>query len=213
MSKKNITVDTLDNNITEQFAWRRKELHLLLKKIPETTNEFQKLYLRAGITLLYAHWEGFIKEATSSYLQHISMQRLNHSELKSQFVALCLKNKIKELDINKLKTQARTVDFLIHELHNRAYVPYKTIINTRANLKFNILEEIFYIIGLEIEEYKLKKETIDELVELRNNIAHGKNSPIIYKTYLEYHNEIINLMEKIKDEIVTAAFKKSYRRK
>jgi len=89
MSKRNISVNALYDNIESDFAWRRKELHIFSKRIPPENNAYQSVLLRAGIPLLYAHWEGFILSSASHYLQHVSMQKLNHKELQPQFVALC----------------------------------------------------------------------------------------------------------------------------
>jgi len=213
MSKRNISVDSLYENIEEDFAWRRKELHIFSKKIPSERNPYQKAFLRAGITLLYAHWEGFIRASTCHYLQHVSMQKLSHKDLKSQFVALCLKARLTDLGTNKLETNAKIIEFLVDELNEKANVPYEKIINTKANLGFEVLKQILFTIGLDFKKYSSKEDAIESLRDLRNNIAHGRNPPIPnLKVYENIHAEIINIMTSIKNDIVNAAALKAYKR-
>ncbi|QTA84983.1 MAE_28990/MAE_18760 family HEPN-like nuclease [Desulfonema magnum] len=157
MSKKNLSVNSLYDNIENDFSWRHKELHIFSKRIPIENNAYQRVLLRAGITLLYAHWEGFVLSSASDYLQHISMQGLSHKDLQPQFVALCLKTKIERLSVNKLETMAEVIVFLNEEMNRKAYVPYKKVINTKANLGFEALREIFFTIGLDIGSIRFKR--------------------------------------------------------
>lgn len=212
MSKTNISIDSLYDNIENDFAWRRKELHIFSKKIPSENNVCQRALLRAGTTLLYAHWEGFIRISTSYYLQHVSMQSLKHKDLQTQIVALCLKSKLAQLNTSRLEMNAKTIEFLMSELNEKAYVPYKNVINTKANLGFEVLKEIFFTIGLDISKYISKEDIIENLRDLRNNIAHGSNPPITFQVYNELHNEIIGIMTNIKEEIVNSAILKAYKK-
>ncbi len=63
MSKDNRTIEILQKNLDEDMAWRIKELSILKNKIPPQKGTEQDVLIRAGITTLYAHWEGFIKYA------------------------------------------------------------------------------------------------------------------------------------------------------
>ena len=80
--------------------------------------------------MLYAYWEGFIKNATEQYLNYVSLRRLKHSELQSCFVALCLKGNINQLETNKFESQQAAVNFMLEKLDERASVPYEKIIET-----------------------------------------------------------------------------------
>ena len=42
--------------------------------------------VRAGVTLLYAHWEGFVKNSSLLYLNYINNQMLNYNELRSLYL-------------------------------------------------------------------------------------------------------------------------------
>jgi hypothetical protein len=215
MSKENRTLIHLQNNLDEDFGWRIKELSLLKSKIPNTPNTapLQDVLIRANVTMLYAHWEGFVKCAAENYLNYVSLRRLRHDQLESCFVALCLKNKINEMDnTNRFDLQTAAVDFMLQQLNERAYIPYEGIIQTKSNLSFFVFRDICTVIGIDYKKYQLKETLIDELVSLRNSIAHGKYLSMNFNEYLEIYDKIIEMMRDIKDDILNAAATEKFKR-
>ncbi len=212
MAKKAFSIDELSTLITDDFAWRRKELHFFKSKIPRESDSSQKPFLRAGVAILYAHWEGFIKNALSYYLQHVSYRSLKYSELKSQFIALCLANRVNKLEIKKIQTQTQVIDFIIDELGKKANIPYEKIINTKSNLNFNVLKDILFTVGLDGNIFVSKEGLINDLIDTRNTIAHGESKEITLETYNLFYSDIVQLMEQIKDEIENSAVLEYYKR-
>ena len=41
---------------------------------------------RAGVALLYAHWEGFTKEACQAYLEFVVKRKLKYGEMSDAFI-------------------------------------------------------------------------------------------------------------------------------
>lgn len=218
MSKENRTLEMFFENLDEDYGWRIKELNIIKNKIPGVKNSSgrdneQDALIRAGITLLYAHWEGFVKFAADCYLNYVSLRRLKHNELQSCFLALCLKKKINELETNRFELQQLAVEFLLDELDKRAYIPYEGIIQTKSNLKFWVFRDICIIIGIDYKKYQLKEKAIDKLlVERRNNIAHGKYLLVDYDGYIDIYNIVIEMMRNVKDDIFNAASTEKYKR-
>ena len=219
MSKDNKTLDQLISNLDDDFVWRIKELSIIKGKVPNSRvnisrNDEQDALIRAGITLLYAHWEGFVKFAADNYLNFVSLRKLKHSELQACFLALCLKKKINELESNKFELQKAAVIFLLDELENRASIPCEGIIQTKSNLRFHVFRDICILIGIDFKKYDLKQKAIDTLLcDRRNNIAHGKYLIVDYDGYLEIYNIIIEIMRNIKEDIVEAATMQKYKRR
>ncbi len=216
MSKKNRTLLDLQDNLDEDFAWRIKELSLLKSKIPNTPNRdaLQDALIRACITMLYAHWEGFVKCAAENYLNYVSLRRLRHDQLESCFVALCLKKKINEVDnTNRFDLQTAAVDFMLQQLNERAYIPYEGIIQTKSNLSFFVFRDICTVIGIDYTKYQLEEPLIDkQLLSLRNSIAHGKYLSINFNEYLVIYEKLIKMMRDIKDDILNAAATEKFKR-
>jgi len=212
MGKSIFTFDILSNKVTEEFSWRRKELTLLKSKIPETKNSLQTAMIRAILPLLYAHWEGFIKITLSYYLEYVSNKGLKHRELKNQFVALSLQKKIGDLKENSIEAKTKIIEFIISSSENQSNIPTKNIINTRSNLKFDVLEEILFIMALNDSYLETKKDLVNDLVNERNHIAHGEHKLISYSTFIEFFNDIISLMDYIKTKIENSAVQEDYKK-
>jgi hypothetical protein len=92
------TTEELSNKLSEDLAWRKKEVSAI-KSLVETRNfstEKHNVLVRSGICILYSHWEGFIKLAANSYLEYIRSKKLTYKQLSSNFLALAMKEKLKE---------------------------------------------------------------------------------------------------------------------
>lgn len=55
-----------------------------------------------------------------------------------------------------------------------------------------------------------KKDLVNDLVELRNYIAHGEYMKVDLPTYLEFHSDILDLMHILKNEIENSSVLKKY---
>lgn len=67
------TLEELSDLLARELAWRKKELAVMKGFIEN--RKFQadqhRVLIRSGVTMLYAHWEGFIKVAASGYLEFV----------------------------------------------------------------------------------------------------------------------------------------------
>lgn len=61
------TVEQLEELLVQDLAWRKKEM-ISLKILVEKDKVNEPILLRAGIALLCAHFEGFIKRASNCYV-------------------------------------------------------------------------------------------------------------------------------------------------
>lgn len=198
---------------TSRYA--QKELSQVKSQVESknVSDQKHKVFLRSGICILYAHWEGFVKLASNSYLEYVSMQRLSYNQLANNFVALAMKEKLKEAkDTNKPSLYIPVCDFFLFELNERSYLP-KDVISTASNLSSGILKEITLILGLDFSFYSTKSKLIDEkLLKSRNEIAHGQYLLIDRQEYLELHQQVINLLEIFRNQIENACINKNYLR-
>ncbi|HUI28870.1 MAG TPA: MAE_28990/MAE_18760 family HEPN-like nuclease [Candidatus Acidoferrales bacterium] len=214
MSKKNRTLNELNDNLQEEYAWRIKELHDFKSVVDASRNDnTRNALIRSGVALLYAHWEGFVKNAAQNYYTFVSFKRLKHNELKENFIAVCLRKSIHELlETNKVVMQTKSVKFILNELGNQAHFPSRIPIES-FNLTYEVLCEYCTLLGLETENYELKKYFIDKkLVENRHKIAHGKYFNVDYSTFNDIYETTIELLDAVKIDIVNAAALEKYRK-
>ncbi len=211
MAKNLFSFDGLTTKLAEELAWRRKELTIIKNKIPTDRSPVQSAFLRSAIPLLYAHWEGFVKVTLSYYLEYVANKYLKHNELQYSFVALSLQNRLGQLDVNSIVSKTKIVESLINDFSKQSNIPKKNVINTKSNLKFDVFEEILFILDLNDSYFKSKESLINDLVDTRNHIAHGEYLKVDYETYLEFHDDIIALLENIKTKIENCALEEKYK--
>lgn len=211
MGKEIVVLSNLLKVLDDEFAWRRKELAVLKAKIPTEKNSLQSAMLRSALPLLYAHWEGFVKLSMSYYLEHVSRKYLKHEELTLKFVTLSLQNRIGDLSENDFIKRTRIIELLFSEYQKRSNIPHKNIIQTKSNLRFEVLEEILFILDLNDTHIENKKMLINDLVTTRNHIAHGQSNLLDYETFERFHDDVISLMNYLKTKIENNAVQESYK--
>jgi len=212
MAKKVFKYDDLIQHIGEDFTWRRKELHIVKTFIPNDEGPKKNAALRFAVPILYAHWEGFVKKSCELYLEYVSTRYLKLCELKPQFITLALHKKIENTDIKHIESKTKTVEFLLDDIEKKLTIPTKNIIQTKSNLRYDILEEILYIICIDRSLFVHHRELINYLVDSRNNIAHGNYLRVNFDAYIAMHNEIQVVMETLKNEIENCALLGAYKR-
>lgn len=213
MAKKVYTFADLTRLIGEDYAWRRKELKLIKDQVesPSSNSPLQNAALRFAVPILYAHWEGFVKKACELYLEFISNKYLKHNELKPQFIALSLTKKLGKLEIKNIEEKTKTVEFLLKEIDKNSNIPTKNIIQTKSNLRYDVFEEIIFVLDLDINKFSKFQSLINDLVDSRNNIAHGDYLRVQFSAYESMHTDIQSLMELLKNELENAAISETFR--
>ncbi len=206
------TAEEFHDVVNNDFAWRRKELSKLLTDVESAKLNQLPTALRAGVVLLYAHWEGFVKNIAEYYLNYIDFQKHKYSDLKECFVAISLKNQIKSfVDSNKTTIHTQCVDFILNKSESRASIPYKDFIKTGSNLNSEVLRQILTSIGIDYSSYETKSKIIDKiLLNNRNTIAHGNYLEIDKSAYIILHTEITNVLSDLKNKICNAVLLKEF---
>ena len=207
------TIEHLQQVLDDELAWRKKELAVIKSLVTmRSSMEMTKCHIRAGVALIYAHWEGFIKAATTAYLTYVASQRLTYSELTDNFVAFASKRLLNEArDSNKMIVYAKVVELFTSGRDSRCILP--TEIKTKSNLSSEVLKEIVYTLGLDYGDYATKANFIDEtLVGNRNSIAHGNYLLVEISDFIELHGIVIDLLNIFSNQISNAASTKAYKR-
>jgi RiboL-PSP-HEPN len=212
MARKVYSFDELSRLILEDYTWRRKELKIVKDQIPSNNSPLQNAALRFAVPILYAHWEGFAKKASELYLEYVAAKYLTHIELQPQFVALSLTKRLNKLEIRNIEEKTEVVSFLIDELNKNSNILTKNVIQTKSNLRFEVFEEMIFILGINHSKFAPYKSLINDLVDARNNIAHGNYLRVELPTYNILHSDIQLVMEILKTELENAAVQELYKK-
>lgn len=210
------TLEHLNQRLTDDLIWRKKEIADLNNLIDTRSFSMSKqnMLLRSGITILYAHWEGYIKTVANSYLEFVVRQKLTYDELAINFVAIAMKTKLKEAtETNKATIFTEVTKFLLTQTSNRSSIPYEDIITTGSNLSSSILREISCILGLDYSFYGTREIIIDEqLLKRRNAIAHGEYLLLDRNEYRDLQRQILEMMEYFRNQVENSSAQKLYLR-
>jgi hypothetical protein len=204
----------LQNALAEELAWRRKELHALKTMVVDNEKTSRRdLYLRAGITLLYAHWEGFVRNVGTHYLEFVARSRIRNEQLPPSFLAIAVGNLVRGVQASsKLEPCLAVVDFFRSQGASQSSIKWKTAVKTKANLNATVFREIVASLGLDYSRFATKEKLIDErLLKNRNSIAHGHYLIVDFTDYVELHTEVVGMMEDFANQIENAVLIEAYR--
>ncbi len=211
------TLNDLQDVIDAEMAWRKRELSAIRSTVAEARNFAKDTAIRAGIALLYAHWEGAIKNIATYYLEYVAMLGLPYGQLKPNFLAITLKNELKTFEVsNKTTIHTTIVTDIIHSCDIKSKIPVEGIVKTNSNLNSEIFMEIMATIGLDCADYESSYKLIDTiLLEKRNKIAHGERLETIgmdEERYFEIHEKVFALIQLFANQVANAAILEGYLR-
>lgn len=198
MSASIRTADLLYERISDDLAWRQREIVLFNSRLKN--DEFEKTLLRSSVALLYAHWEGFVKNACGFYLSFLASKRLSFQQLRPELAALALRKRLREAgDSKKAAIHTELVKDVRERATERARIPTSgDAIRTESNLSSRVLTEILISLGCDAARYEIYADLIDDqLVAARNRIAHGDNSYIRRPEWDELSKQILWMMDDI----------------
>lgn len=211
------TEEEFQDALDRETSWRKKELSAIKSNIASARKSAKNTALRAGITLLYAHWEGLIKNVASYYLSYVSFQKCKYKELKTNFIAIAIKEELKQFDTsNKSSLHNKIVNDIRDMGDKKASIPYENVIKTNSNLKSDIFVEIMETIGLEYAQYEASFVLLDEtLLRMRNEIAHGERVEVLSldeERFDEIYTIVLGMMNNFVVQVTNAVVLKEYLR-
>ncbi len=190
--------DNLDKRRFEITNLRRVLLNYAGKPLESTV-------VRMAIPLLYANWEGYVKEVCQLYLEYIERSGTKNRELKADLLGYLWSSSLRPLsgglNFEKKKTIA---ELALHRMDDCVeFSISERNINTKANLNFDVLKDIADHLCFNISLLSTYKRHLNALVNLRNNIAHGSfPSTMDYDTFNEHAKSAIGLMESFENIVI-----------
>lgn len=208
------THSQLQDFLDTELGWRMKEIANMKTAVRESAFIAESTMIRAAVPLLYAHWEGFVKNAATGYLNYVNNQGLSYAELRSCFVVFGLKKALIELnDSRKSAASIAAIDFVRDQLGERARLKIDTAINTASNLSSSVLQNILLSVGIDPSGYETRYKLIDEsLLKRRNNIAHGEYVDIKREDWAALADEVLVLLRQLKTDIENATTLATFKR-
>ena len=207
MPRKNSLEAKLTDEIFALTARAKKNISAFDNKLFDTFSDSnnEELFFYTSILTFYAHIEGCIKNISIKYIDYLYKKDQNVQILPHLHFIVKNKNNATWIKWMKRVSILKKID-----KNNSG-----TLIDTLNNLNFEILEQILFINNISEKDYVKYKTDLNNLVQLRNDIAHG-NISIYYKKHAitktditkfkkmtldliqKFSNYIINTLDSIK---------------
>lgn len=211
---KPFTESEFSSQIIGDRSWRIKEISDLKTAIVRGDENLRKVLLRALITICYAHWEGYVRFAAKKYLEHVALRKFQYSQLDRQFFRNYFLPRLAALSTSKMKIAERCklVDEILYSSDHRFTRVNDDLINTRANLNFEVFVDICLVCCVPTQPFADKSTFIDVvLLKRRNAIAHGEETFVGMDDMDEVAGETVTMMRRFGDALENHVYTKSYR--
>lgn len=200
--------------ITEDRNWRIKEISDLKSAINRADSGAQRVLLRALVTICYAHWEGYVRFAARKYLEHVALRKFQYSQLGPQFLKNYFLPRLASNAGVKLTIVERCalIEEILTSSDRRFSRVNEDLINTRANLNFEVFSDICIVCGVPLHFFAERSTFIDVvLLKRRNAIAHGEETLVTLEDLDELANETISLVRAFGDALENQVVLQTYK--
>jgi hypothetical protein len=214
------TVEELQQKIARELAWRKQEISRLRLSARRKSTEKDFLY-RAGLVLLCAHWEGFLRNAIRLYFKHVYAQELRLKDLAPNFVAAAFFSDVQRAAKADYPGSSETHGRLARRIilsADEVCIGSSWEVKTDGNPGTDILARLLSSAGLnpqlgfDAATWSTMKIYIDEqVVRDRHLVAHGEGFKISRDEFLERSQRMLDLLERVGKEVIDAADKRLYR--
>ncbi len=212
--------------------WREAELRFFRNRLAFISGEAkQKVYRKALVVMLYAHFEGLCKAILLTYVESLNASGLLVEEANTALAAASLSDVFQALrdpnakcrifkrdlpDDTKLHRFARDREFIdaFAMLAGRSVtLDADSLVDTESNLKPVVLRKILYRLGLEPTLVTPWAGTIQQLLHRRNDVAHGTaKAGLDEQVYRELEEAVYVVVDDLVRAICEAISKQLYRR-
>jgi hypothetical protein len=208
------TTVELTGAITSDLTWRIREISDVRTVVERSDPSLRPAILRAGTTLIYAHWEGHVQVVARSYLDFLAARRLQFNELKRAFSLSRFYRQLWQGQFGS--TYSDRLSFLNAVLDSgkdRFSQPHYDLVNSRSNLNFHVLKDICCALSIDGDQFAEYGDFIDKiLVHRRNGIAHGEYVTIDLEGFIDMSNKVIELMRRFNNLVDNDANLNAYLR-
>lgn len=210
---KPYTEQDLSDILDADLIWRRKELSDMKSAVKTADLPSKPVFLRAIITMIYAHWEGYVRTCANCYFEHLALRRRPYFEFERQIYVNSFLARIDSLRQGRVSVEARCK--LINDILDGTAARFSylnpELIDTRSNLGTDVIRDICIICGVDSLYFERNRTFLDVLVlKRRNAIAHGQQTYIHVDEIDELVANILSLMSAFRNQLENKIYTKAY---
>lgn len=177
--------------ISKDLSWRESEIAgmRILFSSTAISNGQRNGLLRAAWAMLYAHYEGFCKEALTIFFDAISRSGAVCSDLPHSTKLYALAPELRRL--RSMANQDMVPAIFDFGLNHLDVLPTFPDVDTKSNLWPHVLIDLLKSADLNTDKVKEHQIKLKTLVGRRNEIAHGKNNLISEVSYYLTFEQVV----------------------
>lgn len=204
------SAEDLEGALDADLSWRKKELLTVKMQAQSAPAWATPMYVRSGITMLYAHWEGFVKAAGEALVEFVRDQQLLMSQLAPGYLAIALRKElagVRESKSGVMNPELAVSRAITEGYSRRAKLKAFGSVPTASNLSWKQFSMVAARLALDVSELELLEHLIDvRLVGNRNTIAHGdRSAPMTRDDFLDLHAKVIGLLDRVSYQVMRVA--------
>lgn len=202
------SLEKLNDKITSELAWRKKEL-IDFSTLIRSQSEVYPVLCKMGIALLSAHFEGSIKNISYYYLLYVSSQNKTCGELTENFAAILIRKILQDsTESSKITLYKKSATRI---LNNESFSIGDNVIDTESNPTSKVVKDIFNTIGLDFSPYATKEKYIDtDMLSNRHKAVHGEYVNVSRDAFEDTKKEILGFMDSFANLVLDAAEKQEF---
>lgn len=211
------TIEQLQGKIDRDLAWRKKEIVAILRGATRASAARQ-YYCRAGVVMLCAHWEGFLRRAVELYVKFVFSHGLPYQEMSDHFVAISFYDDVVEAAKANFPGAQQHHIKLSRKIRDARTGPPRWKVSTNGNPSSEVLTGLMESIGVDGQlgmgaaEWARAKTFIDSLLLAeRHKIAHGEGLQVDGQVFRQRVGIMISLCQSVASAIIFAAQNENYR--
>lgn len=199
------TINQLIDLLDGELAWRRIEIQAFRANIWSNRKKgrLADALVRGAITMGYAHWEGFVKEASRLYLSYVQTGRYEYQELSNELLAIAIKKqRAPGLSPSSVIPIIEIVDFLRQDGSQLCTIELEDVISTGANLNSRCFKDLVLTLGLNYSIFETREHWIQsKIVDNRHAIAHGNYLSVDIQEAVTIMDDLVTLLVWYKDAL------------
>ncbi|MDP0501979.1 MAG: MAE_28990/MAE_18760 family HEPN-like nuclease [Verrucomicrobiota bacterium JB022] len=184
-------------------AWRRVELTSIANALAKISSRDPKIRERRNaIVFSYAHWEGFVKNASIAYLKCIFSKSRPFSSLAANLQALVCRQEllVAQGATRRINPHLAVVSRLVDCRDFNCSADASQLIDTESNLNAEVFADICISVGIDFaSRWATWGPFMNDLVRYRCQIAHGE----FFEPEEDFSQECVDFVIKAMDSYAT----------
>jgi hypothetical protein len=210
-------LEDVRSELEDELKWRREELMFFKNQLTGLRSDTERSrFRRALVVMLYSHFEGFWKAAFSIYVKAVNSEGILCRDAIHSLVAASLFDLLAGLADNQKKhpffRAKAPEDNKLHQIHRqieflsrlpdmdaiRLDIAADKVVDPESNLKPDVIRKNLFRLGFPYDMFESHEGTVNQLLNRRNNIAHGSTRLGIDEVEFDtLEKAVVDIMEEV----------------